>query len=165
MAICSSPSAVSLLALLSILTLVGCATSPRFTTKSTPPAPRTESPAERTKDEETKPTHNPSGKILLTLEGVASYYADDYHGKQTSNGEVYDMNDLTAAHRTFPFGTKVRVTNLENKKTVVVRVNDRGPFKEERIIDLSLGAAKELDLIRMGTARVRLEVLEWGDGK
>lgn len=75
------------------------------------------------------------------------------------------MNELTAAHRTFPFGTKVRVTNLENKKNVVVRVNDRGPFKEGRIIDLSLAAAKELDLIRTGTAKAKLEVLEWGDGK
>lgn len=75
------------------------------------------------------------------------------------------MNDLTAAHRTFPFGTKVRVTNLDNKKDVVVRVNDRGPFKEGRIIDLSLAAAKELDLIKMGTAKVKLEVLEWGDGR
>jgi len=103
--------------------------------------------------------------VLLTLEGVASYYADDYHGKVTSNGEVFNMNDLTAAHRTFPFGTNVRVTSLENKKSVVVRVNDRGPFKDGRIIDLSLAAARELDLIRNGTARVKLEVLEWGDGK
>ena len=75
------------------------------------------------------------------------------------------MNAFTAAHRTFPFGTKVRVTNLENNKIVVVRINDRGPFKEGRMMDLSMGAAKELDLIRTGTARVRLEVLEWGNGQ
>lgn len=147
------------------LMLVGCASSPRFATRSTPPAPRSEGTTEAAKPDETRPTRNPSGKILLTLEGVASFYADDYHGRQTSNGEVFDMNDLTAAHRTFPFGTKVRVTNLENKKSVVVRVNDRGPFKEGRIIDLSLAAAKELDLIKTGTAKVKLEVLEWGDGK
>ena len=108
---------------------------------------------------------NPSGKILLTLEGIVSYYAHDFHGRQTSNGETYDMNGLTAAHRNFPFGTRVRVTNLENNKTVIVRVNDRGPFKEGRIMDLSLGAAKEIDLILNGTARVRLEVLDWGNGK
>lgn len=108
---------------------------------------------------------NSSGKILLTLEGVVSYYAHDFHGKQTSSGEIYDMNALTAAHRNFPFGTKVRVTNLENNKTVIVRVNDRGPFKEGRIMDLSLGAAKEIDLILNGTAHVRLEVLDWGNGK
>jgi len=147
------------------LILVGCASSPRFATRNTPPAPRSEGTSETAKPEETRPARNPSGKVLLTLEGVASYYADDYHGKQTSNGEVFDMNDLTAAHRTFPFGTKVRVTNLENKKSVVVRVNDRGPFKEGRIIDLSLAAAKELDLVKTGTAKVKLEVLEWGDGK
>jgi rare lipoprotein A len=116
-------------------------------------------------DEVPKPLKNPTGKILLTLEGVASYYADQYHGRQTSNGEVFDMNALTAAHRTFPFGSMVRVTNLENRKSVVVRVNDRGPFVDGRIIDLSLAAAKELDLIQKGTARVRLEVLAWGDGK
>ena len=106
-----------------------------------------------------------SGRALLTLEGVASYYADEFHGRLTSNGETYDMNGLTAAHRTFPFGTKVRVTNLENNLTVIVRVNDRGPFKEGRIIDLTLGAAKDLEMIRNGTARVKLEVLEWGTGK
>jgi rare lipoprotein A len=119
----------------------------------------------------TKTQPNPSqseqnyGKVLLTLEGVASYYAHDFHGKQTSNGEVYDMHAFTAAHRTLPFGTKIRVTNLENKKIVIVRVNDRGPFKEGRIIDLSMGAAKKIDLILSGTARVRLEVLEWGTGQ
>jgi rare lipoprotein A len=112
-----------------------------------------------------KSRQNPSGKVLLTLEGVASYYADEFHGKLTSNGEAFNMNDLTAAHRTFPFGTNVRVTNLENSKSVVVRINDRGPFKDGRIIDLSLAAAKELDLMLNGTGRVKLEVLEWGDGK
>ena len=75
------------------------------------------------------------------------------------------MNAMTAAHRTFPFGTRIRVTNLENGRTLVVRVNDRGPFHEGRIIDLSLGAAKELDVVKNGTARVRLEVIEWGNGK
>lgn len=147
------------------LLLAGCASSPRFAARSSPPERRAERTPEETKTDEPKPSRNPTGKILLTLEGVASYYADDYHGKQTSNGEVFDMNDLTAAHRTFPFGTKVRITNLENKKNVVVRVNDRGPFKEGRIVDLSLAAAKELDLIKAGTAKVKLEVLEWGDGK
>jgi len=146
------------------LILSGCASSPRFATKSAPTTPRTEPALETPKSDDSKPARNTSGKVLLTLEGIASYYADDYHGKPTSNGQTFDMNELTAAHRTFPFGTIVRVTNLENKKSVVVRVNDRGPFKEGRIIDLSLGAAKELDLIRSGTAKVKLEVLEWGDG-
>jgi len=95
-------------------------------------------------------------------EGIASYYADQYHGRKTSSGEVYDMNALTAAHREWPFGTRVRVTNLENGRDVTVRINDRGPFKEERIIDLSLAAAKQIGLIASGTVRVRIEVLEWG---
>ena len=146
------------------LALTGCATAPRFATRNTPPSPKGETSSETTKPAEEKISRNSSGKVLLTLEGVASYYADDFHGKQTANGEIYDMNDLTAAHRTFPFGTKVRITNLENGRTVVVRVNDRGPFHEGRIIDLSLGAAKELDLVKTGTARVRIEVLEWGNG-
>ncbi len=103
-------------------------------------------------------------RVLLTLEGVASYYADDFHGKLTSNGEVFDMHGLTAAHRTLPFDSVVRVANLENNKSVVLRINDRGPFVDGRIIDLSLGAAKELDMVQKGTARVRIEVLEWGDG-
>ena len=144
--------------------LTGCASSPRFATRSTPSSPKGDAGGEPTKPAESKTPRNPSGKILLTLEGVASYYADEFHGKQTSNGEIYDMNDLTAAHRTFPFGTKVRITNPENGKTVLVRVNDRGPFHEGRIIDLSLGAAKELDLVKTGTARVKIEVLEWGNG-
>ena len=137
----------------------GCGASRRFSER--PPAasgreqrPPVDSPA--------RPS---SEKVLLRLEGIISYYADDFNGKQTSNGETFDMHSLTAAHRTFPFGTKVRVTNLENNMTVIVRVNDRGPFKEGRIMDLSLAAAKEINLIRTGTARARLEVLEWGKGQ
>lgn len=165
MTICSRLPVDALWALVAGLLLIGCASTPRFATKSNPSPPRSEGGTEGKKPDETKPSRNTSGKVLLTLEGVASYYADEYHGRQTSNGETYDMNDLTAAHRNFPFGTMVRVTSLDNQKTVVVRVNDRGPFKEGRIIDLSLAAAKELDLIKNGTARVKLEVLEWGSGQ
>lgn len=74
------------------------------------------------------------------------------------------MNDLTCAHRTFPFGTRIRVTNLANNRTVTVRVNDRGPYVDGRLIDLSLAAAKSIDLIKTGTTKVRLEVIQWGDG-
>jgi rare lipoprotein A len=91
--------------------------------------------------------------------GVASWYGEEFHGRPTSSREVYDMNDLTAAHRTLPFGTYVMVTNLENDRSVVVRVNDRGPFVKGRIIDLSFAAARVLGLVGPGTARVRLEVL------
>jgi rare lipoprotein A len=143
--------------------LIGCSVSPRFATRGESKSPGDNRTFETRKPEESR-TPATTGRILLTLEGVASYYAEDFHGKLTSNGETYDMNGLTAAHRTFPFGTKVRVTNLENGKSVIVRINDRGPFKEGRIIDLSRGAAKQIDLIPTGTARVKLEVLEWGDG-
>jgi len=77
----------------------------------------------------------------------------------TASGERYDMNDLTAAHRTLPFNTRVKVTNLSNGKSVVVRINDRGPFKKNRIIDLSLAAAKKIDLIGPGSAKVRLDIV------
>ena len=146
-----------------IASLVGwsCSTSPRFVRgksgASAPPSPADANPAPAS-------GNTLRSKSLLTLEGVASFYADDFHGKQAANGERFDMNALTAAHRTFPFGTLVRVTNLANGKIIVVRVNDRGPFKEGRLIDLSLKAARDLDMISSGTSKVRLEVVKWGDG-
>lgn len=93
-------------------------------------------------------------------EGVASWYGPNFHGKRTANGETYDMDGITAAHRTLSFNSLVRVTNLENGKSVKVRINDRGPYAKERIIDLSKEAAKKLDMIQDGTARVRLELVE-----
>ena len=90
--------------------------------------------------------------------GMASYYAGEFHGKRTSNGEVFDMHQPTCAHRWLPFGTLLKVTNLDNGKEVVVRVTDRGPFKHGRIIDVSKGAAVTLDMIRKGTARVRIAI-------
>jgi rare lipoprotein A len=93
-------------------------------------------------------------------EGVASYYAHEFNGRKTASGEIYDMHDMTAAHRKLPFDTRVRVINLSNMKSVVVRINDRGPFVKGRIIDVSYEAAKRLDMIEKGTARVRLEILD-----
>lgn len=90
-------------------------------------------------------------------EGIAAYYATAFHGRRTASGAVYDERDLTAAHRTLPFGTRVRVTHLENGREVVVTINDRGPFTKGRVIDLSREAARRLDLIRDGIAPVRLE--------
>ncbi len=94
--------------------------------------------------------------------GVASYYADKFHGRKTSNGETYNMNAFTAAHPTLPFGTRVTVTNVKNSKSVTLRINDRGPFVKNRIIDVSLAAAKQLDMLGTGTAEVTIEVLETG---
>lgn len=95
--------------------------------------------------------------------GIASYYAHEFHGRETASGEIFDMNNISAAHRTLPLGTVVKVKNLDNGKTIIVRINDRGPFVAGRILDLSLGAAKELGMIATGTARVRIEVLSWGE--
>lgn len=90
-------------------------------------------------------------------EGVAAYYATAFHGRRTASGSVYDERELTAAHRTLPFGTRVRVTHLANGRDVVVTINDRGPFTKGRVIDLSREAARRIDLLRDGIARVRLE--------
>jgi rare lipoprotein A len=97
---------------------------------------------------------------IQQLSGIASYYADEFDGRTTANGERYDMHALTAAHRTLPFNTTVRVTNNDNGRSVVVRINDRGPFKDDRVIDLSLEAAQRIGLIANGTAPVKLEILD-----
>lgn len=93
-------------------------------------------------------------------EGLASYMASSLDGNRTANGERYDEEAMTAAHRSLPFGTVVRVTNLQNKESIRVRINDRGPFVEERVIDLSRAAARELDFIDDGVVPVRVEVVE-----
>jgi rare lipoprotein A len=92
--------------------------------------------------------------------GKAGYYADSLHGRKTASGEVYDKNDLTCAHKSLPYGTKVRVTRLDNKKSVVVRVNDRGPFIDGYVVDVSRRAAEEIGLIKDGITRVKVEVVE-----
>lgn len=91
--------------------------------------------------------------------GTASWYGPNFHGKKTSNGEIYNMHALTAAHKTLPMNTMLRVTNLKNNRQVIVRVNDRGPFVSDRIIDLSKSAAAKIDMINSGTAPVLLEVI------
>ena len=101
----------------------------------------------------------PPAIIGHTERGIASWYGDPYHGRRAANGEIYDMEKMTAAHKTMPFETWVRVENLSNKKTCEVRITDRGPFIEDRIIDLSLAAAKAADVWQPGTAMVKVEVL------
>jgi rare lipoprotein A len=91
--------------------------------------------------------------------GIASWYGEQFHGKLTANGEIYDMNDLTAAHRTLPMPSLVRVTNLENGRSMILRINDRGPFAAGRIIDLSRRSAQLLGMDRAGTAKVRVQIL------
>jgi rare lipoprotein A len=108
------------------------------------------------KKNKTAPAPAPSG---YTEEGNASWYGVPFHGRRASNGEIYDMYKLTAAHRTLPFETMVRVTNLNNGMSTIVRITDRGPFVDNRIIDLSLAAAREVDSVGAGVVPVRMEVL------
>jgi rare lipoprotein A len=91
--------------------------------------------------------------------GVASWYGEEFQGNTTANGETYDLNELTAAHPTLPFGTTVRVTNLNNRKNILLRINDRGPYIGQRLIDVSWAAAKRLGFVASGTTRVRVEVV------
>lgn len=136
-----------LVAIFLMLLFAGCASTIRYTEKTSPPV-------KEKKD-------NPDVVNILT--GVASFYADEFHGRKTANGEIYDMNGLTAAHPFIPFNTMINVTNLKNKKSVIVRVNDRMPFRKDRIIDLSLGAATALDMVKDGIIEVQLEILEGGE--
>ena len=120
-----------------------------------------------------EPPHGDPGKVELAAqafaenihewdrfqEGVASWYGDDFHGRQTASGEVYDMFEMTAAHLMLPLGTVIKVTNLLNGRSVRVRVNDRGPYVKGRILDLSYAAAKRLGMLGAGTTRVRIEII------
>jgi rare lipoprotein A len=102
----------------------------------------------------------PDVKPLLVETGIASWYGAPYHNRRGSNGEIYDMHAMTAAHRTLPLGSIVRVTDMGSRNSAVVRITDRGPFIEGRIVDLSQAAAKKIGLVQKGTAKVRLEVLK-----
>lgn len=95
--------------------------------------------------------------------GIASWYGPGFHGKRTASGEIYDMYAMTAAHKTLPFGTIVKVVDLDTGRWVVVRINDRGPFVPGRIIDLSYAAAQKLGILEKGIARVGLKILKWPD--
>lgn len=97
--------------------------------------------------------------VVRTISGPASWYGPGFHGRRTANGERFDQHALTAAHRTLPFGTKVRVTNRNNGRAVTVRINDRGPFHGNRVIDLSRGAASKLGLVSSGVANVSIDIL------
>ncbi len=101
-----------------------------------------------------------TSKFEFYQSGEASWYGPGFNGKKTASGEKFDMNKMTAAHRKLPFGTKVRVTNLKNNKSVIVRINDRGPYKKSRIIDLSKKAAEKIGLVKGGVAPVKIEIVK-----
>jgi len=105
-------------------------------------------------------SHIPRHRVGTVETGTASWYGEDFHGKPTASGQIYDMYGISAAHKTIPLGSQVRVTNLANGKQVIAPIMDRGPFVGDRVIDLSYGAAQRLEMIEVGLAKVRIEVLE-----
>lgn len=160
------------LLLCALLTLSGCVSHPRYRTK-----PVTQKPAEKPKSKKPTDQKSPEKKddsdtiSGLPIDpkrintkpyqiGYSSYYAHKFHGRLTANGEIFDMNGLSAAHRELPLGTIIRVTHVGNGKSVTLKVNDRGPFIEGRILDLSLGAARKLEMIEAGVAKVMIEIVK-----
>lgn len=101
-----------------------------------------------------------STRTIDSITGVCSYYGKKFHGKQTANGEFFDMYALTAAHKSLPFGTVLEVENLANNKKVVVRINDRGPFVRNRILDLSYAAAQAIDMLNSGTTKIKATIIK-----
>ena len=136
---------------------ISCASSVRYTTK--------ENSENKLESKRTYSNLDETYKDYKVLESdieIASYYSDDFHGKRTANGEIYNMYDYTAAHISYPFNTIIRVTNISNDRAVIVRINDRKPDTNDRAIDLSLKAAHKLRMISSGITKVKVEVLEWG---
>ncbi len=148
----------NIIIIISLVLLSACASAPRFTSRVSRFEDKTPTRFENLDSYK-------NAKVLETVIGVASYYADKYNGLITYSGEVYDMNGLSAAHPSYQMGTVVRVTNPSNEKWVIIKINDRMPFHPDRIIDLSLGCARELDMVNIGITEVKVEVLEWGKGK
>ena|SRR5215468_9710349 len=168
----------SLFLLLSVFAITGCAgrkpTVSNTPTAPVPTPPATEEEAKRSTSrlpepqpasaapKSSRPTESNSPSIYVE-EGNASWYGVPFHGRKASNGETYDMNKMTAAHRTLPFESMVRVTNLNNGRTTTVRITDRGPFVDNRIIDLSRAAAEEIGSIAPGVVPVRIELISGPD--
>ena len=133
-----------------------CTSSPRYRGGNKPVTTTTKKQKQKNK----KSSFNKSKKVY---KGISSYYGPKFHGKLTANGEIFDMYGVTAAHKTFPFNTITRVTNENNGKSHIIRINDRGPYVGNRILDCSFGAAKKLGFVGEGTASVKIEIIEWGD--
>ena len=129
--------------------LVSCSSTVRYSSAST---------SSETDEQNVKANTTTVTEAFIQT-GMASYYADKFEGHQTASGEIFEQDKFTAAHRTLPFGTKLKVTNLLNGKSAIVTVNDRGPFADDRIIDLSKAAAKQLDMIKSGVIPVKIEVI------
>lgn len=164
-----SPRKALCLASAAIVLLAGCGKKQTRARISVPPPvieTRSRLPEARTESRTTAERFpevidvNPNAKAIYTETGLASWYGPPYHGRKAATGEVFDMHQLTAAHKTFPLNSVVRVTNLKTGKKAILRINDRGPFIGDRIIDLSMQAAKEIDVHRAGIAQVKVELLK-----
>ena len=144
-----------------------CTPSPRYRSNSKPAPTATKKQKQKNKkqDKEKKNKKSSFNKSKKVYKGISSYYGPKFHGKLTANGEIFDMYGVTAAHKELPFNTTVRVTNENNGKSILIRINDRGPYVGNRILDCSFGAAKKLGFVGAGTAPVKIEVIEWGDGE
>jgi len=142
----------SILFLTTILFVSSCTSSRRFSSDIMGSRPKQSADVNQNYNKE-----DLTGKVIM---GKASYYADKFHGRQTASGEIFNMNKMTCAHKTLSFGTRLLVKNLKNGKTVIVRVNDRGPFVGNRILDLSKAAAQKLDMIRSGVIDVEITILK-----
>lgn len=144
----------SIIPILCVLLLMGCAPNPRYTTRTTSPRKQhtlyTTTPQTNDSKVEVKGT---------TYQFVTSYYAQKFHGRPTSSGEIFDMYKLTCAHKSLPFGTMLKVTNPDTGQSVVVKVNDRGPFIDGRDLDLSYAAAQKVGLVAVGVKTMNVEVL------
>ncbi len=144
--------------------LMTCTPSPRFTTR-----PEANTSAGMTVSANTSTESAPllSARYNAgdSFVGIASYYGPKFHGRKTANGETFDMYGITAAHKTLPFNTVIRVTNLATSQSTLVRINDRGPFIPGRMLDLSYGAARKIGLVTPGTGEVRIEIVELGDNE
>jgi rare lipoprotein A len=146
-------------ALLLTAVFFGCTPAPIYRSGTVSTSPVKES----TVVQRSQPPAKPEPWPLDVQQGLASFYGREFHGRKTANGETFDMEAMTAAHRTLPFGTMVRVTNLRTSQSVTVKINDRGPFVEGRLIDLSQGAAKKIGI--GGVEPVRLEIIQQPDNK
>lgn len=146
--------------------LLGCSSSSRFTSEENEHSDKSPVNSRNDENKDKELSDNDEYRNMPVLEseiGIASFYGNKFHGRKTASGEIYDQNSLTAAHLNYPFNTIIRVTNMLNNKSVVVRVNDRRPDFNGRICDLSKKAASMLEMIKKGISKVKLEVLKWGD--
>lgn len=140
---------INVILLIIMIVMTGCVSTPKYQASRKPQLKW------RVGDEE----------ILESTIGVASFYGRKFAGRPTASGEIFNPALMTAAHKTWSFGTIVRVTNLKNNKSVVIKINDRGPFIEGRDIDLSRGSAERIGMVQDGVARVKMEILKWGEDK